>query len=495
MGHERYHEAVDYLERRLWHELPILPLERAMQGRIRTLLTHFGEPHRAMPVVHVGGSAGKGSTATMIAAMLRASGRRAALYTSPHLQTFIERISIDDLLIDPARFADLVLGLDPVVRKMHIDVLDGVGYGRPSLVEAAFAVAMKHFADQRVDAAVIEVGLGGRTDCTNIFDAPAVTVITNVELEHRERLGGTIGAIAREKAGIIRPTEGRRGERGEQGKRREEEGGRGASVVITGARRREALAVIEERCTSAGRELWRLGREIRCGVVSSDANGSVIDVRTPRGAMRGLRLPLAGAHQAANAALAVAAAIAYGDATGCALEDRALADGLASVRISGRMETVQTAPRVILDSAHNPVEARALAAALRTHFLRDGVRLHLVIGILGDKEQGPMVRAFASVADSVVVTQPPLGERAGDPARMIAGFRAALGASGVTFEPQPERALDVALAHAASGDIICIAGSMFLIGALRNRWAAEEEVLRRRSAALPGGRFDAAEDG
>jgi dihydrofolate synthase/folylpolyglutamate synthase len=461
MAFERYHEAVDYLQRRLWHELPILPVERALQARIRTLLAHFDDPHRAMPVVHVGGSAGKGSASTMIAAILQASGARTGLYTSPHLQTFIERIGIDGLLIAPERFAEIVLGLDPLVRKMHVDVLDGAGFGRPSLVEVAFATAMKHFADERVDAAVIEVGLGGRTDCTNVFDDPPVTVLTNVEYEHRERLGPTIDAIAREKADIIK-----------------------GGIVITGARRRAALDVIEQRCHERGAELWRLGREIRVSITSANAGGATIDVRTPRGVIRDLRLPLAGAHQASNAALAVAAAIAFDERAGRGIDERAMRDGLAATRLSGRMETVQASPRVLLDSAHNPAGARSLAAALRAHWLRRGVRLHLVVGILADKDQAAMVRALASVAGSVVVTQPPLVERTGDPARMVAAFGAALGRRRVAFEPAPERALDLALERAAPTDIVCVTGSMFLVGALRERWAPEEQILRRRSAAI-----------
>ncbi len=461
MAFERYHEAVDYLQRRLWHELPILPVERALQARIRTLLAHFDDPHRAMPVVHVGGSAGKGSVSTMVAAILQASGARTGLYTSPHLQTFIERIGIDGLLIAPERFAEIVLGLDPLVRKMHVDVLDGVGFGRPSLVEVAFATAMKHFADERIDAAVIEVGLGGRTDCTNVFDDPHATVLTNVELEHRERLGPTIDAIARQKSDIIK-----------------------GGIVVTGARRRAALDVIEQRCRERGAELWRLGREIRVSITSAGAGGATIDVRTPFGVMRDLRLPLAGAHQASNAALAVAAAIAFGERAGRGIDERAMRDGLAATRLSGRMETVQASPRVLLDSAHNPVGARSLAAALRAHWLGRGVRLHMVVGILADKEQAPMVRAVASVAHSVVVTQPPLVERTGDPERMLATFRTSLGTRRVFFEPAPDRALDLALERATPKDIVCVTGSMFLVGALRERWVPEDQILRQRSAAI-----------
>jgi dihydrofolate synthase/folylpolyglutamate synthase len=462
----RYRQAVDYLERRLWHDLPIISVERALQSRIRTLLSHLGDPQRLMAVVHVGGSAGKGSTATMTAAILQAAGLRTGRYTSPHLQTFIERIAVDGRLIAPDDFADTVLGLDPLVRTMHIDVLDGIGFGRPALVEVAFATGMAYFARERCDAAVVEVGLGGRTDCTNIFDDKPVTVITNVEYEHRERLGPTIADIAREKSAIIR----------------------GQEIVVTGARRADALRVIEERCAATGATPWRLGREIRLRVLDAGAEGSIVDVRTPAGVAAGVRVPLAGRHQARNAAIAIAASFAFAANTGMPVSADDVARGLDGTRpgghISGRLERVHDAPRVLLDGAHNPAGARELAAALREHVLRRGVRLHLVCGILGDKEQPPMVRALADVAYSVIVTQPPLVERAGDPERTAGLFEAALGRRRVRYEPEPARALDAAIAAARSRDVVCVTGSMYLVGALRERWVPEETILRRRHAGL-----------
>ena len=461
MTFARYHEAVDYLQRRLWHELPIVPVERALQARIRQLLAHFGDPHAAVPVVHVGGSAGKGSTSTMIASILQAAGLRTGLYTSPHLQTFIERAAVDRRLIAPEEFAETVLGLDPLVRKMHLDVLDGAGYGRPSLVEVAFAAGMRHFAGERCDAAVVEVGLGGRTDCTNVFDKKPVTVLTNIEFEHRERLGWTLASIAREKAAIIT----------------------GCEVVIAGALRREALPVIEARCAETGATLWRLGREIRVTRRSAGDNGATFSVRTPRGSIGGLRVPLRGDHQVTNAALAVAAAIAFSGESG-AVTEAAIRCGLESVRLSGRLEHVQDQPRVLLDSAHNPVEAQHLARALRSEAPHGGGRLHLVCGILADKDQASMVRALAPAAARVTVTQPALAERIGDPETMLVLFRKALGEGAVAFEPDPHRALDRAIEDASPCDVICVTGSMFLIGAVRGRWVPEERILSRRSAEL-----------
>jgi dihydrofolate synthase / folylpolyglutamate synthase len=463
MAFQRYFESVDYLQRRLWHELPIVPVERALQARVRHLLAHFGDPHLQFPVVHVGGSAGKGSTATIVASILQAAGVRTGLYTSPHLQTFIERISVDGVLSPPESFAETVLGLDPLIRQMHLDVLDGIGFGRPALVEVAFATGMKHFADERSDAAVVEVGLGGRTDYTNVFDEKPVTVLTNVDYEHRERLGWSLESIAREKAAIIR----------------------GGETVVTGATRREVSPIIDACCRELGASAWHLGREVRSRLRCADAAGSVFDLHTPLNSFQALRLPLAGTHQVTNASLAVAAALAFGHARRIEISEAAVRQGLATVRLSGRLEVIQESPRVILDSAHNPVEARALAHALRNHELPSGVRLHLVAGILADKDQAAMVRALSSVADTVVLTQPPLEERTGDPQHMLEMFRHALGAANVMFELSPVNALDSAIVQAAPQDVVCITGSMFLVGALRERWVPERQILEQRTALPP----------
>ena len=415
---------VDYLIQRLWHETPIVPVEQALQHRIRVLLRHLGDPQVACPAVHVTGSAGKGSTATMIAAILRAAGIRTGLYTKPHLQTFIERFDVDGALMPPERFADLVFGMQPLVAEM----LEGHGpdsaFGRPSLVEVAFAAGMRHFADERCDAVVIEAGLGGRTDYTNVFDHAPVRVITSVELEHRERLGGTRAAIAREKAAIIHEGE----------------------TVVSGVSGGQGAGPIAARARETGSRLWRLGHEI---ALSEEGNGFAVEC--PAGRIDRICMPIPGAHQRRNAALAVASALAFADAPAATSPRTRVRRALAGLRLPGRWEVVQKRPRVILDGAHNPIEAQRLAETFTSMRGADGSRLILVCGILGDKDQAPMVRAFASVADSVVVTQPPLAERTGDPSRMLALFRRRLGAARVAFEPDPLAALDLALAQAAPG--------------------------------------------
>jgi dihydrofolate synthase/folylpolyglutamate synthase len=295
-----------------------------------------------------------------------------------------------------------------------------------------------------------------------VFDEqPHVSVLTNIEYEHTERLGASIASIAREKSAIVH-----------------------GGIVVTGATRRDALAVIEARCIETDATLVRLGRDVRATVTDAGPDGSTFDLITPAGAMRSLRLSLAGAHQVSNAALAVAAVQAFGALHGRGIGEAAVRRGLGSVRMSARLEVMQRSPLVLLDSAHNPIEARRLAAALRDHWLRDGARLHLVAGILADKDQRAMVREFAQVASRVTVTQPPLGERIGDPGRMLSLFARALGERNVRFEASPERALEAAIGDAAEGEVVCVAGSMFLAGALRGRWVPESRILETRKAVV-----------
>ncbi|MPZ22185.1 MAG: bifunctional folylpolyglutamate synthase/dihydrofolate synthase [Dehalococcoidia bacterium] len=453
MAFEAYRAAVDYLVEDLWRRFPVVAPARALQDRMRLVLGELGDPHLRFPVVHVGGTTGKGSTSAMVASVLEAAGYRVGLYTSPFLQTFIERISVNGELIAPDRFASLVEAMKPLVRRMHIDATDGEGWGRPTLLEVVFGVAMQHFAEEGVDVAVIEVGVGGRTDCTNVFGPSAVSVLTNVQLDHTEVLGHTPAAIAREKAAIIKP----------------------GGFAVSGARG-EALKVIAERCRDLAVDLWRLPGEVRlratnCGPL----------VVTPR--RRLLVAPvLAGNHQHFNAALAVAAADALAlRVEGFNVPDEAMAAGIARARIPGRLEVMQERPRVVLDGAHNPAAAAVLGTALEDGAAGHYRRLVLLVGVLEDKDRRRILGQLAPRADHVVVTSAPLRERSGDAGETLSAARRWAGRDvPVELVEPPMDALARALEVAGPDDLVCATGSIYLIGHLRGHWFSEEMLLRER---------------
>jgi dihydrofolate synthase/folylpolyglutamate synthase len=447
MAFESYHEAVRYLVDEVWHGDGHSRRPDDPEARIRSLLNAIGEPQTGFPVIHIGGTTGKGSTAAMTAAALEEAGYRVGLYVSPFLQTFIERISVNGVLMAPERFAGAVEELKPSVGRA---AARAGGTGQPTILEILFAVGMLHFSRERVDAAVVEVGLGGRTDCTNVFEPAAVSVITNVQLDHTKQLGDTTAAIAREKAAIIKA----------------------GTRAVTGATG-DALAVIESRCRDEGVDLWRAGYE-----VEHQSIGCEVHVGTPR-TTAVVTPAMSGAHQVDNATLAVAAADAFSLATGMAVNAGAMAAGVGRARQPGRLEVVQREPTVILDGAHNPAAAEVLAAALNQ--TRPGGRLILLIGILADKDREGILGRLVPLADHVVVTRPPLAERAGDTAEVARMARPYLreGAA-VELIEEPGSALDQALDLASEEDTICITGSIYLIGQLRNRWFPEDQILRER---------------
>ncbi|HET9200464.1 MAG TPA: cyanophycin synthetase [Dehalococcoidia bacterium] len=450
MKFSAYREAVRYLVDDLWHAAQAADRPReVLQRRVKALLEELGNPQTAFPVVHVGGTTGKGSTAAMTAAVLEEAGLRVGLYVSPFLQTYVERISVNGELISPDQFASAVDEIKPSIRGLE---RDSSGPGRPTILEALFAMGMRHFEREAVDVAVVEVGLGGRTDCTNVFEPSAVSVITNVQLDHTRQLGTTPEAIAREKAAIIKA----------------------GTRALTGAAG-GALGVIEERCRQLGVELWRAGKEVQHVDLGCEA-----EVKTPQTTLT-VTPAMAGRHQHDNAALAVAAADAFGLASGMTIGATAMKAGIARARQPGRLEIVQRRPTVILDAAHNPAAADVLATALKDSELKPAGRLVVLIGVLEDKDREGILSRLAPLADEMVVTQPPLAERAGDAADVATIARRHV-RDGVRVElvEAPEAALQRALEVASAEDTVCVTGSIYLIGLLRNQWFPEEQILTER---------------
>lgn len=480
MSFERYRDATDYLINTLWRRLPVVPPARAGQQRGERLLAALGVPQRRFPVLHVTGTTGKGSVVAIATAILQAAGFRVGQYTSPYLQTFIERIGVNGRLIDPDEFAGRVEALKPLASQMHLEVLEGVGWGRPTLLEMSFAVALGHFADQAVDVAAVEAGVGGLLDHTNVFQRPAAVVVTNVHRDHQEQLGGNLGSIARHKAALIKP----------------------GSWAVTGAGG-VGLTVVRDRARAAGAPLWRLAPgaargEIGLRVESADLRGTRFSVYTPQRRLAGLWSPLLGQHQARNAALAVAAVDALGAAGVLPrpVPEEAVRHGVTEGWLPGRLEVVARHPWVVLDAAHNAVSAASLSRALVEIFRPHYRCLVLVIGILADKDRRGILRHLAPLADHLVVTSPPFPERAGDPADTLRVARPQLreGARAV-LEPDPSQAVERALTLAGPEDLVCVTGSLYLVGLVRGRWWPEEAILTSRTtlrlepagAALGGG--------
>jgi len=413
-----------------------LGLERA-----RDLLVRMGEPQRRFPSVLVAGTNGKGSTSALLAAMAGAAGYRTGLYTSPHLENVEERLRIDGRAIDSGRLGTILEEL--------VGLAERETGSPPTYFEAVTLAAFRWFAEEKVDLAVVEVGLGGRLDATNLAD-PILSLITPIGFDHREFLGDTLAAIAREKAGILRS-------------------GRPALVWIEDAEPAESVRTVAAEVQA---DLRFASREVRIESVEPHGwEGQQIRLTTPR--EYNLDLALLGDHQAKNLGLAVRAAEALAGLGFDRLSPTAIAAGAAACRWPGRLEPIALpgGRRVLLDAAHNADGAAVLARFL--HRL-DGP-VDLLFGVLEDKDYGEMLPRLAAHARHVVLTRP-VSPRAKDPAELLPLLA---GREGVVVEPEPGRALDRALA--LGGEVLVACGSIYLVGevrkGLRARFGVPEALL------------------
>ncbi|WP_163509966.1 bifunctional folylpolyglutamate synthase/dihydrofolate synthase [Fodinicola acaciae] len=344
--------------------------------RIVELLDLLGNPQKAYPAIHLTGTNGKTSTARIIDSLLRAQGLRVGRYTSPHLDSPAERISLDGEPIDPERFVAAYRDVAPYVQLMDERNADPVTY-----FELMTAMAFAAFADAPVDVAVVEVGLGGTWDATNVIDA-GVAVVTPIGLDHVELLGPTIADIAKEKAGIIHE----------------------GATVVTAVQPAEAAEPLLRRAVDVGATVAREGQEF--GVVERQiaVGGQMLWLQGLSARYEEIFLPLQGAHQAQNAALALAAVEAFlGAGRERSLDADGVREGFAEVSSPGRLERVRTSPTVLLDAAHNTAGMQALVDALREEFAFS--RLVAVLGVLADKDTNGMLELLEPYVDAVVVTQ------------------------------------------------------------------------------------------
>lgn len=416
-----YQASLDYL-----YGLQRFGIKLGLEN-IRELLARLGHPERSFKIIHVAGTNGKGSVCATLAEILRQGGYATGRYTSPHLHSFTERIQVNGEPISEARVAELTEEIRAVAEGIPV-----------TFFEFTTALALLYFARHEVEWVVLEVGMGGRLDATNAV-TPELCLITPICLDHAEHLGSDLAAIAGEKAGILKP---------------------GVPVVI-GRQPPAALQVLLERAAALQAPVTLLGRELQ-----TSSQGDRWSYHGRNWQLAGLEAGLLGAHQLDNLALAVAGLELLRSA-GLLLSEAALRRGLALVRWPGRLEWWQGGREVLLDGAHNEGGARVLADYLRTLDCRG---IHWVVGLKGDKRPADLLQPLLPLVSALYCTVPPV-DTAVPPGQLVAlGVAAGLPAASY---PDTEAALAAALAARQPGDVVLVAGSLFLVA------AAREALLRR----------------
>jgi dihydrofolate synthase/folylpolyglutamate synthase len=401
--------------------------------RIRALLRELGDPHRAYPTVHIGGTSGKGSTSTMIANALQAAGKRTGLHTKPHLHSMTERARISGLPVGQERFASLLAEMMPAIART------ASRYGRPTYYETLLALAFKYFAEERVDVAVIEVGLGGRLDGTNVV-LPVVTAITSIGYDHTDVLGSTIEAIAFEKAGIAKPN----------------------VPLVLAPVSAAARAVVERYAAEVGAPIVYVADAVQIAHQDDDdPRTQVLAVTTLRASYR-LTLPVLGIFQRTNAATAIVVLEQLGDQLRPSPGDVVRAFG--ELSIPGRMEPLGTKPTVIFDIAHNAEKAESLVASLRERF--PGRRIHYVVAIGENKDAGRILEILAGIQSTFTFTTFSAMGRKAIPPHRLATIAESLGTWGRAIG-EPVEALTVARRMATINDVVVVTGSTFIVAGLR----------------------------
>lgn len=400
--------------------------------RQRDLLAQLGQPQAAYPIVHVTGTKGKGSVGAMSAAMLQAAGYRVGLYASPHLQDFRERFKINKTLITENALVELVASVKPI-----LDQAAGMTW-----FEIVTALVFEYFRRAQVDIAVIEVGVGGRLDATNVV-TPKVSVITSLSFDHMNLLGYTLPEIAREKAGIIKP----------------------GVPVVSAPQPAEALQVIETTAAAQGSSLILVGRDWQYSADGGDLRWEHFRAAPAHAPLQAYQTALIGQHQVINSTVALAAMHTL-RAQGFAIADEALHKGLRCVNWCGRLEIVQSDPIVVLDAAHNGDSAQWLARTLKERF---PAPLTLVFAAKADKDIDGMLAALLPMTDHLLVTQA-LDSRAESPQVIVEKARVQGYSRAIDVFPTVQEALAVATLKAST---VCVTGSVYLVGEARTLYGLE----------------------
>jgi len=424
-----YQAALDYI-------LSFADYERAPRSavvfdlrRMDMLLEKLGNPHIGAIPIHVAGTKGKGSTAAMIASVLTRAGYKTGLYTSPHLHAFTERVQVDGVPIAEDEFAQLVEVLKPQVETVNRFST----FGQLTTFELLTALAFAYFKGRGVDFQVLETGLGGRLDATNVVK-PGVCVITSISLDHTDVLGNTLTQIATEKAGIIKL----------------------GSTVVSSPQFPEAMAVVERVCRERGARLVRIGSDVTWHRKAFGSERQSFQLKGLTGKYD-LSLPLLGEYQLENAAMAVAVVEILAE-RGVVVGAEAVTSGLEQVHWPGRLQVLRRKPWFIVDCAHNAYSAKRLAEALKQYFKFK--RAVLILGVSSDKDVGGIIDGLAPLSSIAIVTGTH-HPRALEPARLAAQFSE----RGITPEVTENitSAVDLALARARPEDLVCATGSIFVV--------------------------------
>jgi len=402
-------------------------------GRMRALMKELGDPQKGIRSVHIAGTKGKGSTATMLAQMLQACGHKVGLYTSPHITDLRERIQVNGQMITQVALTRLICRAEPYIEGMADD--------KPTFFEVFTGLAFCHFADEGVDIAVIETGLGGRLDSTNVLK-PAVCGFTSISMDHMQQLGQSLSKIAAEKAGIMKSS----------------------IPAISVPQAPEARRALKRMARESKTQVMFTGEDIEFSyrVESSRQNGchTRICLTTPRSCFEHLPVPLLGEHQALNCGLALAL-LDQLKGQGMQIDDQAAIRGLAQVYLPGRMEMIHQDPRVLVDGAHNAASMHALMRAIGQHIPYDS--MVMVFGCAADKDLDGMIAEIATGADKVIFTEAANNPRAAKAKDLADRYEEKTGRVGQVTENLRE-AIRVAHSAVSREDLICVCGSFCLVG-------------------------------
>ncbi len=401
---------------------------------IKYLLNLMGNPHEGLKVIHVAGTNGKGSTSSFISSVLVEQGYKVGLYTSPYLEEFTERIRVNGVNIPKEELAEITL-----FTKGKVEEMLAAGMNHPTEFEVVTAIGFEYFKRQKLDYLVLEVGLGGRGDSTNVMDDPLVSVITPIDFDHIEYLGNTLGKIAYEKAGIIKKN----------------------SFVVAYPQREEAMRVIEEVCSQQHSKL-NIAATDRIELLKYDEEGQCFHTYCGEEKFENLCISLLGEHQTQNATVALTALNVLIEEHHIPISKEALYEGFKKTVWPGRLERMKKNPTVLIDGAHNIHGIRALKKAITK--LYGHKKILLVIAILGDKDVSGMLDEIVPLADQIVLTQPN-NERALPVNKLeekVLPYNKPL-----RKEAEIPRAVDAAFELAGEEDVIVFCGSLYMIGDVR----------------------------